>query len=60
MLSDEEVTQIAYRTLLTGAESYAEDWIDEEGEYSEEDGDRIFNKLFQLLGELKAIYLHAN
>ena len=59
MLSDEEITDIAYETLLNGAESYAEDWMDEEGEYSSEDADKIFERMFQLLEELRGKYVYA-
>jgi hypothetical protein len=60
MLSDEQITEEAYDILFKGAESYAEDWIDEEGEYSEEDADKIFTRMFQLLNELREKYVYAS
>lgn len=52
-LSDEEVDKIAWREVLTGAESSAEDWIDEDGEFSYEDGDRIFERQMEIIRTLR-------
>jgi hypothetical protein len=60
MLSDDEVTQIAYEEIFKGAESILEDWIDESGDYSEEDFDRIFARSFELLKELREKYVYAS
>ena len=59
MLSDDEITDIAYEQLLRGAESYAEDWMDEDGQYTEQDGDKIFDRMFELLRELRGKYVYA-
>lgn len=54
ILSDNEVVTAAWGKLLSGAESVAEDWIDEDGEFTEEDGERVFQMQFQLLRQLKS------
>lgn len=53
-LSDDEINHVAWSQLLDGAESFAEDWIDEEGEFTEEEADRIFDRMFEILDELRA------
>lgn len=60
MLSDEQITEEAYDILFKGAESYAEDWMDEDGEYSQEDADKIFTRMFELLNELRGKYVYAS
>ena len=60
MLSDEQITEEAYENLFRGAESYAEDWMDEMGDYTEEDADKIFERMFELLKELREKYLYAS
>lgn len=55
LLSDNDVTAIAWKILLNGAESMAEDWIDEEGEFTDEDGDRIFQKQFEFISKLREV-----
>jgi hypothetical protein len=56
-LTDNQVTEIAYREIFDSAESMLEDWMDEDGQYSEEDFERIFEKSFELLNKLREIYL---
>lgn len=53
VLSEVEVSQIAWRELLSGAESMAEDWLDEDGEFTEEDGDRIFQRMMSFIIQLQ-------
>lgn len=54
---DTQITSIAYRLLFDGAESHFEDWIDEEGEFSREDYEKIFKRGFELLAQLRETYL---
>jgi hypothetical protein len=60
LVTPEEITDEAYDILFRGAESYAEDWMDEDGEYSEEDADKIFERMFELLRELREKYVYAS
>jgi hypothetical protein len=39
--SSEDVKRIAFEEVLVGAQSYLDDWTDEEGEYTTEDAERI-------------------
>jgi hypothetical protein len=43
ILSDRDVLTAAFDDFINGAESYAEDWIDEEGDFTDEDADRVFD-----------------
>lgn len=56
-LTDAEVTALAYEQIFNSAESVLEDWIDEEGEYSHKDYQKIFDRSFELLDELRKRYL---
>ncbi len=57
MLTPEQIDSIAYELLFNGAESYMEDWLDEDGEYSREDYERIFSRSFELLNQLRERYI---
>ncbi len=56
-LTDEEITQLAYEEIFNSAQSMLEDWIDEDGQYSPEDFEKIYSRSFELLKELKEKYL---
>lgn len=55
-MNNAEIRQAAWEILLSGAESYLEDWIDEEGEYGK-DYEAIFKEAFELLHGLQEQYL---
>lgn len=57
ILSDNEVTQIAWHELLNGAASWVEDWIDEDGEFTEEDAERVFDEQRRILDLLRIVPL---
>lgn len=57
MLTPDDVEFLAYKEIFDSAESMLEDWIDEEGKYSEEEFEEIFNKSFELLHKLRETYL---
>jgi hypothetical protein len=44
-----ELISIAYNLLLEGAESKAEDWIDEDGYFDEEDAGALIQYQFKIL-----------
>lgn len=52
-LTDEEITQEAWRQVLAGAQSSHENWIDEDGEYTESDFRKIYKKGFDIIRELE-------
>lgn len=52
-MTEEEIREQAWREVLIGAESYATDWIDEEGEYSKEDAKAIRAQQFVIIKELE-------
>jgi hypothetical protein len=56
-LTETEVRALAYEQIFNSAESVLEDWLDEDGEYSHKDYQRIFDKSFELLNELRERYL---
>lgn len=43
-LSNQEVDDIAWKQVLFAAEASFEDWWDEEGLFTEEDADRIYDR----------------
>lgn len=59
-MTPEQIESAAYELIFNGAESYMEDWIDEGGDYSREDYEKIFAKSFELLRELRKKYLYAS
>lgn len=54
-MTDDEVNEAAWGVLLENAQSGAEDWIDEEGEFEKEDYNRVFKTVFILLDVLRAV-----
>jgi hypothetical protein len=54
-VTEEEITQAAWKELLSGAESALDDWVDEEGQYGD-DYMKIFQRQRDLLRELKQAY----
>lgn len=53
ILTDSEVNRVAWREIINGARSFIEDWIDEEGEFTEADGDRIFDRALDIVKEME-------
>ena len=53
VLSDNEIQRIAWRLVLDGAESYAEDWFDEEGEFDSDDETAIIDTMFRIIDYLR-------
>jgi hypothetical protein len=57
VLTDEEISIIAYEKIFQSARSLIEDWIDEDGDYSQEDFVKILKKCFELIRELEEKYV---
>jgi len=45
VLSDWEIARIAWRLLLKGADSFAEDWFDEDGAFSPDDENAVYETM---------------
>lgn len=58
-MTDDEIELEAYAQIFSGAESILEDWINESGDFTDEDFDKIYAKAFELLKELRGRYLYA-
>jgi hypothetical protein len=52
-MTDDEILEHAWRIVWEGAEGYCEDWIDEGGEYSEEDGETIFRVMGDMIYKMR-------
>ncbi len=55
ILSDSEVSRAAWQLIVEGAESYWEDWIDEDGNFTDEDADRVYERAGDYIALLKGI-----
>lgn len=52
-----DVDREAWKLVLEGAESHLDDVIDETGEYSPEDWDRVTDRAVELTRELRAEHI---
>lgn len=55
-MTPEEIFEQAWREINIGAESYRADWLDEEGEYSEEDAQAIRYAMGVILSHLRRVH----
>lgn len=56
-MTPEQIDSIAYQEIFDSAESRLEDWFDEDDRFSEEDFEKIYSRVFQLLNELREKYV---
>jgi hypothetical protein len=56
-LTNAQIDEIAYQEIFQAARSMLDFWIDEEGEYSEEDFEKIRKRCAQLVDELEQRYV---
>lgn len=52
-MTPEEIREQAWREIIVGAQSYRADWIDEEGEYTEDDAQAIRAAMGVILADLQ-------
>jgi hypothetical protein len=52
-MTETEMVEAALKEIFVGAESYLEDWIDEEGEYTEEEFEKIRKLAWDLLDTIQ-------
>lgn len=55
ILSEREVMAIAWDEVLEGAQSYMDDWIDEEGDFTEEDLQRVIDAAQRIIDYLTLV-----
>jgi hypothetical protein len=52
-MTTEEIVAQAWREIILGAQSYRDDWIDEEGEYGEQEAKEIVESMDVILRNLR-------
>lgn len=52
-MTSEEIVKQAWRELIVGAQSYRDDWLDEEGEYTEQEAEDIVASMDVILANLR-------
>lgn len=52
-MNSDEIRAEAWKIMLSGAEGHSEDWIDENDDYSEEDGELIFRAQMDMVYALR-------
>jgi hypothetical protein len=52
-MTNTQIYKDAFKELLAGAESHAEDWIDEDGKYDEDTAEQLFEAQMHLCEVLK-------
>jgi broad specificity phosphatase PhoE len=57
LMTPELIDSIAYQEIFDSAESRLEDWFDEDDRFSEEDFEKIYTRVFELLKELREKYV---